>query len=214
MTKPSVVLLHGLGGAADWWRHNLDALAAAGFSPSALDFRVEAPFDEAATVLAERIGGPAHVVGNSMGGQLAIHLAAIRPDLVRSLTLVSSTGLPFHPGRHVRNALTLTGLASMALMIRHDLFRNPPFAIARGLRRLMRDDVRPLLRRLRLPVLLLWGDRDPLVPLVYANEVLAEVPHAELVVVPRAGHMPMWENAPAFNDALIAFFSKTDAKGL
>jgi len=185
---------------------------AAGFSPSALDLHLDAPFDEAATALARGLAEPAHIVGNSMGGQLAIHLAALRPDLVLSLTLVSSTGLPFHLRRHVRNTLTLTGLASMALMVRRDLFRNSPFAIVRGLRRLMRDDVRPLLRQLRVPMLLLWGDRDPLVPLVYANEVFAEVPHAELVVIPRAGHMPMWENAPAFNDALVAFLRKTDGK--
>ena len=59
---------------------------------------------------------PVHVVGNSMGGQTAIHLAARRPDLVRSLTLVNSTGIPFEltPGPHVGNLLIPRGAARPA----------------------------------------------------------------------------------------------------
>lgn len=45
------------------------------------------------------------------------------------------------------------------------------------------------LRRLAVPTLMIWGDRDPVVPLVHARAVAAEIPHARLEVLP-AGHVP------------------------
>jgi pimeloyl-ACP methyl ester carboxylesterase len=51
--------------------------------------------------------------------------------------------------------------------------------------RLTRED----LRRLAVPTLMIWGDRDPVVPLAQARAVAAEIPHARLEVLP-AGHVP------------------------
>jgi pimeloyl-ACP methyl ester carboxylesterase len=76
--------------------------------------------------------------------------------------------------------------------------------------RLLRDDARPLLQRLTMPVLLLWGERDPLVPLVYAEQMRAMIPNSRLQVIPHAGHIPMWENPEAFNAALLEFLRTVD----
>ena len=51
--------------------------------------------------------------------------------------------------------------------------------------RLTRED----LRRLAVPTLMIWGDRDPVVPLAHARAVAAEIPHSRLEVLP-AGHVP------------------------
>ncbi len=62
----------------------------------------------------------------------------------------------------------------------------------RGFRTSMRfstDD----LRRLAVPTLMIWGDRDPVVPLVQARAVAAEIPHARLEVLP-GGHVPQLGN--------------------
>ena len=74
----------------------------------------------------------------------------------------------------------------------------------------MRDDARPLMRELRMPVQLIWGEHDPLVPLTYGEQMAKEIPHARLAVIPNAGHIPMWENAEAFNRTLIPFLSAVD----
>ena len=65
------------------------------------------PFAEVTALLArwlETFGEPVHLVGHSMGGQIAIRLAAERPDLVRSLMLVNAAGMPFRldPRPHIR----------------------------------------------------------------------------------------------------------------
>jgi pimeloyl-ACP methyl ester carboxylesterase len=59
---------------------------------------------------------------------------------------------------------------------------------SRGFRagmRLGRED----LRRLAAPTLMIWGDRDPVVPLAQARTLAAEIPDAHLEVLP-AGHVP------------------------
>ena len=173
-------------------------------------------FDEIAAVLARWIERsfeqPVHVVGNSMGGQIAIHLAAAHPRFVRSLVLVDSSGLPlrFRPLLHLRNLLVPSGALSVARLLLRDFFRTGPIALTRRVVRLFKDDVRPLLPGLSMPVLLLWGAHDALVPVPYAREMMAAIPGARLAVIPRAGHIPMWENPAGFNRELLAFLASVD----
>jgi pimeloyl-ACP methyl ester carboxylesterase len=61
-----------------------------------------------------------------------------------------------------------------------------------------------------MPVLLLWGAHDALIPVPYAREMMAAIPGARLAVIPRAGHIPMWENAAGFNRELLAFLASVD----
>jgi pimeloyl-ACP methyl ester carboxylesterase len=92
-------------------------------------------------------------------------------------------------------------------MLLRDAFRTGPAAITLSLGRILVADARPLLRALSMPVLLVWGDRDPLVPLVYAKAMLRLIPNARLEVVPHASHVAMWENPEVFNRTLLAFLS-------
>jgi pimeloyl-ACP methyl ester carboxylesterase len=97
------VFIHGLGGSATNWtdlmallRDECDSIAVDlpghGWSPPPRDGDYS-PVRSAAAIaelMAGRFDGrPAHVFGNSMGGAVALQLAARHPDLVRTLTLVS-----------------------------------------------------------------------------------------------------------------------------
>jgi len=99
---PRAVYLHGLGGSASNWTELAGLLACRagglavdlpGFGlsppPATGDFRMSAQADTIATVIESTGDGPVHLFGNSMGGAIALLLADRRPDLVRSLTLVS-----------------------------------------------------------------------------------------------------------------------------
>ncbi len=94
------VFVHGLAGSATNWTdlmnelkdevtgHALD-LPGAGFSPEPPDGDYSVAAHAAAVIgLMERTG-PAHLFGNSLGGAISVRVAATRPDLVRSLTLIS-----------------------------------------------------------------------------------------------------------------------------
>ena len=114
---PAVVLVHGLGGSAlNWvslmraWGEEVTCLAVdlpgfgaspprrdGDYSPRGHARAVAESIDEWA--LQRGVGIPVHVVGNSLGGAVSVHLAARRPDLVRSLTLVSPALPSYTVGR-------------------------------------------------------------------------------------------------------------------
>ncbi|HSP13660.1 MAG TPA: alpha/beta fold hydrolase [Thermoanaerobaculia bacterium] len=224
----TVVLIHGLAGSADWWRHNVEALAAehlvvaidlVAFGRNRLFARrtsLPLAFADLAALLGRWIessfSGPVHLVGNSMGGHIAIHVAALRPDLLHSLTLVNSSGIPFEiaPMQHLENLIVPRGALSFATMLARDAFRSGPTAIALAFARLLRDDARPMIRAIKAPTLLLWGERDPLVPLSYGRQLAEMIPGARLIIVPNAGHIPMWENPEVFNRELLAFLRNVE----
>ncbi|WP_169948777.1 alpha/beta fold hydrolase [Microbispora sp. H11081] len=98
----TALYVHGLAGSATNWTDLMGQLAdevrgvavdlpGAGHSPEPADGDYSIPAHAAAVVrLMETLGGgPVHLVGNSMGGAVSVRVAAMRPDLVRSLTLVS-----------------------------------------------------------------------------------------------------------------------------
>ncbi|GIH51339.1 alpha/beta hydrolase [Microbispora rosea] len=98
----TAVYVHGLAGSATNWTDLMGELAGevrgvavdlpgAGHSPVPADGDYSVPAHAAAVVrLVEALGeGPVHLFGNSMGGAVSVRIAATRPDLVRSLTLVS-----------------------------------------------------------------------------------------------------------------------------
>ncbi|MEV0823271.1 alpha/beta fold hydrolase [Nonomuraea rubra] len=94
------VFVHGLAGAATNWTdlmgelkdlvtgHAID-LPGAGFSPAPADGDYTVDGHARAVIGLLEHTGPAHLFGNSLGGAVAVKVAATRPELVRSLTLIS-----------------------------------------------------------------------------------------------------------------------------
>ncbi|MFE0698984.1 alpha/beta fold hydrolase [Streptomyces sp. NPDC058872] len=72
-------------------------------------------------------------------------------------------------------------------------------------------DLVPALSRSEMPKLLVWGEDDTFQGVAYAERFAREVPHAELVRVPNAGHIPMENDAKAVAAALSAFFAPDGA---
>ncbi|MEV4178728.1 alpha/beta hydrolase [Nonomuraea sp. NPDC049709] len=94
------VFVHGLAGAATNWTDLMDELKdtvtghaidlpGAGFSPTPADGDYTVEGHAGAVIGLLEHTGPAHLFGNSLGGAIAVKVAASRPDLVRSLTLIS-----------------------------------------------------------------------------------------------------------------------------
>jgi pimeloyl-ACP methyl ester carboxylesterase len=169
------------------------------------------PFAEVTSLLArwiETFGEPVHVIGHSMGGQIAIELAAERPDLVRSLVLVNAAGMPFRldPRPHVRAVEKPPyGGPGIARVLLPDLFRAGPTSVAVAGARVVRADMRELMHAIRVPALLVWGENDPLVPLVYGEAMQREIAGSRLVVISSAAHVAMWDAPEEFNRVVLEF---------
>lgn len=219
-----VVLLHGLSGSSRWWQRNIPALAATRrvLVPDVIGFgRSRAPgrlpdVPTLAGVLGDWIeraaGGAAHLVGHSMGGHLAIRIAAARGALVRRLVLVDAVGIP---RTHTpRDLLRLAWEAApprrwgdprFLPVIWTDAMVAGPFNVLRGLYHILRDDVRPVLGSIRAPTLVVWGARDGLVPLAQGRVLRDGIPGARLLVIPRACHNPMVDTPAEFDAAVLRF---------
>jgi pimeloyl-ACP methyl ester carboxylesterase len=68
----------------------------------------------------------------------------------------------------------------------------------------------PRLGEIQAPVLLLFGERDRLVPLACAREALARLPNARLEVLPGCGHWPQREQPELFNRLLAGFLAEIE----
>ncbi len=223
----AIVLLHGLSGSSRWWARNIRALAARyrvlvpdviGFGRSRLPGHRLPSVPDVAAVLAQWIGlaagEPAHVVGHSMGGQLAVHLAARSPGCVRRLVLVDSAGIPraLTPRFLMRFAYEVApprrwGDPTFLPIILGDALAAGPWTLMRAIRHILSDDVRPLLGEVSAPTLLLWGERDTIIPPAHGREMRRAIPGARLLVLPHTYHNPMVDAPAAFNQALLSFLA-------
>jgi pimeloyl-ACP methyl ester carboxylesterase len=87
----------------------------------------------------------------------------------------------------------------------YDALRADPVALLRSARDLLQEDVTRDLTAIQAPTLLIWGEHDALVPVSVGYELRRRIPHARLLVLKDANHVPMFHDARRFNTALLQF---------
>jgi pimeloyl-ACP methyl ester carboxylesterase len=202
-----IVLVHGLAGSSRWWRPLLPHLE--GHDVRAVDLPrggVARAVDWLTAVLETE--GPATLVGHSMGGLVAAEVAAEHPQLVERLVLVSPAGAELGSSRlHHVLPLVQTVVRTRPRVLANlawDATRTGPIALWRSTGEVVRATVGHL-RTVQAPTLVVWGNRDALIPPARADAYMAAIPGARLVVLPHAGHVPMAEAPVELADAINAF---------
>lgn len=247
-----VLLLHGLGGSRIAWepqmaalsdRHRVIAWDMPGYgSSSPIDGQLTwaALADAAAALLTELAGAnsQAHVVGLSLGGMIAQHLAARHGHRVRSLILMSTSpafgldGTDPAAWRAARNApldaglrpadfaeeslrsIAAAGIAPDALHAQcAAMARIEPEALRRVVELLVTHDTRHLLGSIAAPTLVVVGELDHETPVAYAQELADGIPGARLAVVPGAGHLVNAEAPETVNRLIADHLDATEAGG-
>ncbi|HUP45914.1 MAG TPA: alpha/beta fold hydrolase [Thermoanaerobaculia bacterium] len=225
-----IALIHGLSGSTRWWSRNVPALAERHLVASVdlIGFgrnrRLTTPllmpsFQEVTALLArwlKTFPQPVHLAGHSMGGLLAIRLAAERPDLVRSLVLVNAVGMPFalRFAPHLRALPKRPWGLNLAGVLLPDALRAGPASLAIASAQVLLGDSREWMRQIRVPALLVWGEADPLVPLPYAEEMQRLIHGSRLVVLPHAAHVAMWDRPEEFNRVVLDFIDEVERQPL
>lgn len=256
-------MIHGLGGQATNWTDLMAEMVddVEGWAPDLPGFGWSAPPPDAdysltadaeilSTLLediyAER-AEPIHLFGNSMGGAIAVLVAAARPDLVATLTLISPALPDLRPRRDTMGVpvVAVPGLGRRLLTRMAQVPANRQVqgmvalnygdaaaftparraeAIAEVERRLalphageaLSGAARGLLRAfidpgpsglwatasaVTCPTLVIYGGRDRLVDPRRSRRAARHMPHAQIVTLPRAGHVAQMEDP-----ALVARF--------
>lgn len=220
-TGSLVVLVHGVNDQAGAWARVAGPLARAhkvlvvdlpghgDSEPREGPLRIRDIRDGLAAVLdAERGAGPASLVGNSMGGWMALLVAKDRPADVARVILVNGTALRAAPkvgllpgtreeARLAMDAVTGPAAPPPAAFVLDDLVRRAPTSpLARILANADFEDGLSLEGKLAgfpVPVTLIWGEADDLLPRAYAERVAAALGGAPLHLLPGCGHMPQRE---------------------
>jgi pimeloyl-ACP methyl ester carboxylesterase len=181
----------------------------------------------------------ATLVGHDLGGGIALRLAVQAPERIERLCLIDSAAYDAGPSRlmvrldHPRTARNFPA-AAFARLLRASLARGfarapaaeildglvAPYTTEVGKLSLIRDaaaldsnltvELVPRLGRLRLPVLVLWGERDPLQNVAHGVRLADDIPGAKLVRL-EAGHFPMIERAGEVEERLLAFLRERPA---
>jgi pimeloyl-ACP methyl ester carboxylesterase len=241
---PEVILLHGLGGDNGNWRMTLPALASnfhvyapdqIGFGQSdkpLINYRV-ATLVDFLNAFYKKLGiTKATLVGNSLGGWVAMNFALQYPDKVNRLVLVDSAGYSFKrtggvaPAREVLLGLNPSSLAGtkqlMAIVFHNKAFssdavaeqvftehlrKNDGYTINSFVDSILRgeDFVDGKLGALKAPTLIVWGRDDMLVPLATGKALAEDIAGSQTVVLDDCGHVPQMECAGPFNDSLLKY---------
>lgn len=173
-----------------------------------------------------------NLAGHSMGGLLALDFALNFPERVSKLVVMDSAGLgsEIHWGLRV---LSLPIVGEVVCDFLWPKLRPYIGTIVRciglpveavegswerggGMARLLRTGVglrgqklwpgiRDQLPSLRVPTLIIWGERDPLFPLSQATAAHRAIPHSKLYILRGCGHCPGLENAEELNRVILEF---------
>jgi pimeloyl-ACP methyl ester carboxylesterase len=227
-----LILLPGLAGDPVMWQAQLAALGAWQPSVSDVHMRHDTVGRMAAALLAETAGALV-LCGASMGGMIAMEAARQAPGRIAALALLGTTARPETPEmRQLREAaIELFAQDRLREVIEPNVgFAFHPehagnkalvqpyleFVLRAGAAQLIRQnravierpDARDHLPRLRCATLVMCGDADQLTPPENSREIARLVPGAELVIVPRCGHMLTMEQPRQVNAALLAWLGR------
>ncbi len=223
----TLILIPGLAGDAAMWREQLQTLAP--WQPRVADVHTrEDSIPGMAAALLREHAGPLVLCGASMGGMVAMEAARQAPERIAGLALLGTDARPDSPEmtalREAAIVLFAQGRAREVIepniaMAFHP--ENAPalsaayleFVLGAGAEQLIRQNRAviarpgPHLPRLQCPVLVLCGEADLLTPPERSREIAALVPQAQLVMVPRCGHMLTMERPEVVNAQLRAWLS-------
>ncbi|HVF80484.1 MAG TPA: alpha/beta hydrolase [Flavisolibacter sp.] len=209
------------------------ALSQRGHGASSKNFQSFEPKDFAKdiAVFMQKLNIPsAIIVGHSMGGVIAQQFAIKYPELVNALVIVDSdaswkdnpgAGEFFEMAMQLKepiskefidafqkstivkpvDAVYYTTLLQESLQVPARVFKG-------ALKGMNTVNFLPLLPQVRVPVLLLWGDKDSVCQLSDQQKMLAAFKDAKLIVYPATGHALHWEEPQRFTSDLVRFFKQ------
>jgi pimeloyl-ACP methyl ester carboxylesterase len=250
---PTIVLLHGSGpgvSASANWALTMKSELAQQFTLIApdivgygatdqqpeIDLSHDNRVEHVASFLAALDLGPARLVGNSMGGGIALGIAARYPELVERMVLMGTAGVSFPVTREVDQLYGYTpseeNMRGIFELMAYDSSRVTPELIQARYATTTAPEVADrwakmfpaprqrhidaaalpytTLEKIATPTLLIHGVQDRVVPVTATSLRLVEVlQNADLLVLGRCGHWAQVERAESFRRELARFFSQT-----
>ena len=229
-----IVLLHGLMGGADNFgdmvdfiseKYNVFGLDLKLFKGRILKVSVKALSDYLFEFM-NKIGlKSAVLIGNSMGGHIALIFAKEHPEMVDGLILTGSSGLfensmgDSFPRRGDKDYIRKKTeevfydpkVATDELVDRVFEIANNRISVLKLLgyaKSAIRHNMANDIQNITIPTCLIWGANDKVTPPHVAEEFNKLMPNSDLHWIPLCGHAPMWENPEAFSKIILDWLEK------
>ena len=166
-----------------------------------------------------------HLLGNSLGGHVALVHILKNPERIKTLTLTGSSGLfesgmgDSYPKRgdieYIRKKTELTffdpAMATEELVKEVFEITNNRIKVIKIIalaKSAIRNNIGDDLKKVKQPTCLIWGKNDTITPPFVAEEFNKLIPNSELHFIDKCGHAPMMEVPAEFNVVLEQFLSK------
>ena len=166
-----------------------------------------------------------HLLGNSLGGHVALVHVLKHPERIASLTLTGSSGLfengmgDTYPKRgdyeYIRKKTELTfydpAMATKELVDEVYSITNNRLKVIKIIalaKSAIRNNLGEELNKIQVPTLLIWGNNDTITPPFVGQEFNKLIPNSELHFIDKCGHAPMMEVPGEFNKILQGFLTK------
>jgi pimeloyl-ACP methyl ester carboxylesterase len=164
-----------------------------------------------------------HIIGQSLGGWIALEMAVRSAERLRSLTLISAAGIHvkgvpktdifiLDPEEVARLAYADPKIGEKAAA-RAGTEKYQDLAILNRIAsarfgwqpRFFNPRLERWLHRVKIPTHIIWGDGDRIIPPDYAQAFHRLIPGSTLTIIPKAGHLPHVEQAGAVAEAIQSF---------
>jgi len=234
-----VILVHGLGGTSNVFGPQVGVLSryfqcirpdlpGSGRTPATGELSIPGLADAILELMDSRNIDRAHLVGHSLGTIVCQHVAAKRPDRVRSLALIGPLFAPPEPARPalrdraakaraegmvgIADAIVQGGTSAdtkanrpeVAALVREILMRQDPEGYAKTCEALAAAEGADV-GRFNCPTLLVTGDEDGTAPPTAVRALHQRIPGSTLRILDRCGHWTTFERPAQVNEALVNF---------
>ena len=166
-----------------------------------------------------------HLLGNSLGGHVALLHVLKHPERIKSLILTGSSGLfengmgDTYPKRgdyeyiKKKTEVTFYDPKTATKEIVDEVFdtvnnRLKAIKIIALAKSAIRNNLGEELNQIKQPTLLIWGNNDAVTPPFVGREFQRLIPNSELHFIDKCGHAPMMEVPEEFNRILHKFLTK------
>lgn len=166
-----------------------------------------------------------HLLGNSLGGHVALVHVLKKSDRIKSLILTGSSGLfengmgDSYPKRgdkeYIRNKTALTfydpAMATDELVDEVFEITNNRLKVIKIIalaKSAIRNNLGEELSQIKIPTCLIWGKNDTITPPFVGEEFHKLIPNSELHFIDKCGHAPMMEVPMEFNKILDSFLNR------
>ena len=230
-----VILLHGLMGGLSNFDNTVEYFATRGYQVfvpvlpiydlPVLNTNLTTIAKHVSKFIEEKVGKPATIVGNSMGGHVGLILTLARPDLVENLVLTGSSGLY---ERSFGDSFPRKSDKEYIRKKTEEVFFDPKVATSelveevfsvvndrmKGIKTVMlarsaiKHNMLNDLPKITCPTCIIWGKQDNVTPPEVAEDMHKFIPNSSLYWLDQCGHAAMMEKPDEFNEILYSWLQK------